>query len=172
MDGMNIITKVRGASDIPIIVLSARNQEEIKVNALDYGADDYLTKPFSVEELSARIRVAFRYINKLSNIKIQKKYSVGDLELNTETKTLLLQKEEIHVTPMEYKILVLFFQNQGKLLTSEFITNEIYQIKSPKNTQALRSLIAGLRRKIEKNSGKTKYIIRDTAGGYRLSDKL
>lgn len=170
-DGLEIIAKIRKESEIPIIVVSARDQEQGKAESLDLGADDYLTKPFSAPELSARIRVAFRHLSKYENVQHQSYYRVGDLEMDEERHLVLLEKREIHVTPLEHKILLLFFKNIGKVLTTQFIMKEIYGIGSGTDTQALRALIAELRRKVEKNPGKPKYIITEIGVGYCLADE-
>lgn len=171
MDGMDIIPEVRMRSEIPIIVLSARDQEKGKVDALDLGADDYLTKPFSVEELSARIRAAFRYLARIQNVKKKKRYQVGNVEMDEERHMVLVDKQEIHVTPLEFNVLLLLFQNAGKVLTTQYIMKEIYGNKCGTDTQALRTLIAGLRRKVEKNPGKPRYIVTENGVGYQLVDK-
>lgn len=171
MDGMDIIAKVRKESEIPIIVISARDQEKGKAEALDLGADDYLTKPFSVTELSARIRVAFRHLARLENSQQQKQYQVGELQLDVEKHLVFLENRELHVTPLEYSLLLLFFQNTGKVLTTQFIIKEIYGISYGTDTQALRALVAGLRRKLEKNPGKPRYIITEIGVGYRMVDE-
>lgn len=171
IDGIEIITRIRKVSEIPIIVVSARDQEQEKADALDLGADDYLTKPFSVTELSARIRVAFRHLARLENSDLQKRYTVGNLELDVERHRVFLEGKELHTTPLEYNLLHLFFQNSGKVLTTQSIIKEIYGITYGTDTQALRALVAGLRRKLEKNPGKPRYILTEIGVGYRLSDE-
>lgn len=171
MDGIEIITKIRKESDLPIIVVSARDQEQGKAEALDLGADDYVTKPFFATELSARIRVAFRHSARIESSQRQKYYKIGNLELNVEKHLVFLEQKELHVTPLEYKLLHLFFQNMGKVLTTQFIIKEIYGISYGRDTQALRALVAGLRRKLEKNPGKPRYIITEMGVGYRMADE-
>lgn len=171
MDGMDIITKVRKDSNMPIIVISARDQEQGKAETLDLGADDYVTKPFSVTELSARIRVAFRHLAMHENTRKQSYYSVGGLELDVVRHLVFLDENELHVTPLEYNLLFLFFQNIGKVLTTQFIIRNIYGISYGTDTQALRALVAGLRRKLEKNPGKPRYILTEIGVGYRMSDE-
>lgn len=171
MDGTEIIAKVRKISEMPIIVISAREQEKGKAEVLDLGADDYLTKPFSVTELSARIRVAFRHLAKIESVQYQRLYAVGNLKLDVEKHLVFLEEEELHVTPLEYNLLRLLFQNIGKVLTTQFIIREIYGISYGTDTQALRALVAGLRRKLEKNPGKPRYIVTEIGVGYRMSDE-
>lgn len=170
-DGMEVIKKVREWSDIPIIVVSARDQDQEKANALDSGADDYLTKPFSATELMARIRVAFRHHQKAENGKAQTRASVGDLAMDFEKHLVYLKDEEIHLSPMEYSLLSLFFRNIGKVLTTGYILKEIYGPGYGTDTQALRALMAGLRRKIEPNPAKPRYILTEIGVGYRLVDE-
>lgn len=167
-DGMEVIDKVRGWSEIPIIVVSARDQDKEKAAALDAGADDYLTKPFSATELLARIRVAMRHLQMSERTRIQPELSVGDLVINLETRQVLLAGESLHLTPLEYSLLSLFFKNAGKVLTTQYIIREIYGAGYGTDTQALRALMAGLRRKIEPVPSKPRYILTEIGVGYRL----
>lgn len=171
LDGMEIIKKVREWSEIPIIVVSARDQDKEKVAALDIGADDYLTKPFSANELMARVRVAIRHLQKITQNKGQTIQSVGELKLDFEKRIVFLEDKELHVTPLEYNLLTLFFRNRGKVLTTHYIITEIYGVGYGTDTQALRALMAGLRRKIEKNTTKPRYIMTEIGVGYRLVDQ-
>lgn len=170
-DGMEVITKVRSWSELPIIVVSARDQDKEKALALDNGADDYLTKPFSATELMARIRVALRHLYKAGSHTEQKEAHVGDLSIDFEKRLVRLNGSEIHVTPLEYNLLALFFKNIGKVLTTQYILKEIYGIGYGTDTQALRALMAGLRRKIEKSPAKPRYILTEIGVGYRLTDE-
>lgn len=171
LDGMEIIRKVREWSQMPIIVVSARDQDKEKAAALDLGADDYLTKPFSATELLARIRVAVRHLYRQGNATEQTVRSVGDLKIDFEKHLVYLEGAEIHVTPMEYSLLSLLFRNIGKVLTTQNILKEIYGRNYGTDTQALRALMAGLRRKIEKNPSKPRYIMTEIGVGYRLVDE-
>ena len=170
-DGMEVIKKVRGWSEMPIIVVSARDQDKDKVAALDAGADDYLTKPFSAAELLARIRVMIRHLNKTAKSSIQPVMSVGDLSIDFEKRQVFLNKEALHVTPLEYSLLSLLFKNIGKVLTTQYILKEIYGIGYGTDTQALRALMAGLRRKIEPVPARPRYILTEIGIGYRLVDE-
>lgn len=170
-DGMELIKRVREWSEIPIIVVSARDQDKEKAAVLDIGADDYLTKPFSVTELLARIRVAVRHTNRSSASSAQAHRQVGNLEINFEKRLTYLFGEEIHLTPLEYGLLSLLFKNMGKVLTTKYILKEIYGISYGSDTQALRALMAGLRRKIEENPSKPRYIMTEIGVGYRLVDE-
>jgi two-component system KDP operon response regulator KdpE len=170
-DGMEVIKKLRQWSNIPIIVVSARDQDKEKADALDNGADDYLTKPFSKTELLARIRVAVRHLAQFARTNEEPVLSVGDLSIDLEKHIVLLEGKPIHVTNMEYNLLSLLFKNIGKVLTSQYIIKEIYGIAYGSDTQALRTLIASVRRKIEKTPAKPRYIKTEIGVGYRLSDQ-
>lgn len=169
-DGMEVIKKVREWSEMPIIVVSARDQDKEKASALDNGADDYLTKPFSSMELMARIRVALRHLYKASGIRSQTNLAVGGLRIDFDKRLVYLEDNELHTTPLEYSLLSLFFRNIGKVLTTKYIIKEIYGAGYGSDTQALRKLMAGLRRKVEKNPAKPRYILTEIGVGYRLSD--
>ncbi|MET0016900.1 response regulator [Oscillibacter sp.] len=170
-DGMEVIKKVREWSEMPIIVVSARDQDKEKAAALDSGADDYLTKPFSATELLARIRVAIRHLHRAGGIKQQTSLAVGGLRIDFDKHLVYLDDAELHTTPMEYNLLVLFFRNIGKVLTTKYIVKEIYGAGYGTDTQALRTLMASLRRKIEKNPAKPRYILTEIGVGYRLADE-
>jgi two-component system KDP operon response regulator KdpE len=170
-DGMEVIKKVREWSEIPIIVVSARDQDKEKAAALDIGADDYLTKPFSATELMARIRVSLRHLYKQGNRSMQTVFSVGDLQMDFDKHIAYLNNTEVHLTPMEYNLLSLLFKNMGKVLTAGNIIREIWGVGYGTDTQALRALMAGLRRKIEENPAKPRYIITEIGVGYRLADE-
>ncbi len=170
-DGMEVIKKVREWSEMPIIVVSARDQDKEKAAALDSGADDYLTKPFSATELMARIRVALRHLHKAGGIRQQTSLAVGGLRIDFDKHLVYLDDAELHTTPMEYNLLALFFRNIGKVLTTKYMIKEIYGVGYGTDTQALRTLMASLRRKIEKNPAKPRYILTEIGVGYRLSDE-
>ena len=170
-DGTEVIKNVREWSDIPIIVISARDQDVEKAMVLDLGADDYLTKPFSATELMARVRVALRHLNTQSSKTQQAVLSAGGLQIDFGKRVAKLDDKEIHLTPMEYNLLSLFFRNLGKVLTTGFIIKEIWGAGYGTDTQALRALMAGLRRKIEINPANPRYIKTEIGVGYRLLDQ-
>lgn len=170
-DGMEVIKKVREFSDIPIIVVSARDQDKEKVKALDYGADDYLVKPFSASELLARIRVAFRHLEKIGKEEVMQNGKVGELMIDFSKHLVYLKGEELHVTPMEYRLLSVFFKNIGKVLTTSYIIQEVYGKNYGNDTQALRALMVALRRKIEDSPARPRYIMTEIGVGYRLVDE-
>lgn len=169
MDGNDIIKMVREWSQLPIIVVSARSDERDKIDALDYGADDYLTKPFSVEELLARIRVAVRrlqYIheNQESSSSV---FTNGKLSIDYNAGLVMIDKEEIHLTPIEYKLLCVMAQNIGRVLTHNFILKEVWNNTLPNDTQSLRVYMASLRTKVEPLIGE-KVIQTHVGIGYRM----
>lgn len=171
-DGMEVIKKVRSWSEVPILVVSARDQDKEKALALDTGADDYLTKPFSATELMARIRVALRHLYKNgAAAATQAEARVGELTIDFEKRLVRLAGAELHVTPLEYTLLALFFKNIGKVLTTQYIIKEVYGVGYGTDTQALRALMAGLRRKIEPTPAKPRYILTEIGVGYRLADE-
>ncbi|MDF2631803.1 MAG: two component transcriptional regulator, winged helix family [Caproiciproducens sp.] len=172
IDGMEVIQKVLEWSEIPIIVVSARDQDKEKAAALDLGAVDYLTKPFSAIELLARIRVVLRYWHRQNDgNKAQNIFQVGGLQIYLDKRLVYVDGNETHVTPMEYNLLTFFFRNMGKVLTTKQILKEIWGVGYGNDTQALRALMAGLRRKIEKNPAKPRYILTEIGVGYRLVDE-
>ncbi|MCL2166046.1 MAG: response regulator transcription factor [Clostridiales bacterium] len=170
-DGMEVVRKLRTWSDIPVIVISARDQDKEKAAALDGGADDYLTKPFSATELMARIRVSLRHYYRQGNHEPQAVFMAGDLQMDLSKRLVRLEGHDVHLTPMEYDLLAFFFKNMGKVLTTGSIIRKIWGVGYGTDTQALRTLMAGLRRKIEKNPAKPRYIMTEIGIGYRLADE-
>ena len=173
IDGIEVIAAVRSVTKAAIIVVSARGHEREKVEALDSGADDYLTKPFSVAELLARIRVAFRHSNPGSPLELQSSavFMIGDLEIDFEKRRVFLADDEIHLTPIEYKLMVLMAKYAGRVLTHKFILNEIWGAYSGNDMQSLRVFMANIRRKIEKDPAQPRYILTEVGVGYRLADE-
>lgn len=168
-DGIEVIRKVREWSDLPIIVVSARDQDQEKVLVLDAGADDYVTKPFSANELLARIRVAIRHLYRSGEMK-SNFFEVDNLRIEFDTRTVTLDSKMVHLTPNEYSLLTLLAKNAGKVMTTDTILKEIWGVNYGSDTQALRALMAGLRRKIEQTPGMPHYIITEIGVGYRLRD--
>ncbi|WP_348625207.1 response regulator transcription factor [Paenibacillus peoriae] len=169
MDGVDIIKKLRAWSNMPIIVVSARSEDRDKIDALDAGADDYLTKPFSVEELLARLRVSLRRIRNDSDklLKDASSFINGNLKIDYAAGCVWIGEEEIHLTPSEYKLLCLLAKHVGKVLTHNFILHEIWGSHSY-DIPALRVFMATLRKKIEKTSSQTKFIQTHIGVGYRM----
>ena len=167
-DGIELIKKIREFSDLPIIIISARNEELEKVQALDLGADDYLVKPFSMNELLARIRVVIR--NKINtspfdNVEV---YEKGDLKVDVKNRVVLLKEEVIYFTAMEFDILTLLVKNPGKVLTYNFILKNVWHSHYESDIKSLRVFIANIRRKLKENPIDPKYIITETKIGYRF----
>ncbi|MEG0313943.1 MAG: response regulator transcription factor [Erysipelotrichaceae bacterium] len=169
MDGIDIIKKIRTWSNTPIIVVSARSEDNDKITALDCGADDYITKPFSVNELLARIRVAIRKMSydssRLANETI---FINGGLKIDYASNCVYIDDKEIHLTPIEYKLLCLLAKNVGKVLTHNYILKEVWDTTLESDTQSLRVFMAALRKKIEKDPSNSKYIQTHISIGYRL----
>jgi len=169
LDGVEIIKKTRAWSQMPIIVVSSRSDDTDKIEALDAGADDYLTKPFSVDELLARIRVALRRVQFMQehNGSNESIFENGDLKIDFAAGCVYIGEEEIHLSPIEYKLLVLLAHNVGKVLTHNLILKEVWQNTLPTDTPSLRVYMATLRKKVETPLGQK--IIQTHVGiGYRM----
>lgn len=173
IDGIDVIAMVRPHTKAAIIVVSARGHEREKVEALDSGADDYLTKPFSMVELLARIRVALRQSKHRSQPENQSPavFLIGDLRIDYEKRRVFLADDEIHLTPMEYRLMALMAKYAGRVLTHKFILDEIWGAFSGNDTQSLRVFMANIRRKIENDPAQPKYILTEVGVGYRLGDE-
>ncbi|MBQ7322925.1 MAG: response regulator transcription factor [Clostridia bacterium] len=168
MDGVEVIERIRTWSDMPIIVISARSEDKDKIDALDAGADDYLTKPFSVEELLARLRVTQRRLAANRNENISSIFINGALKIDYAAGCAYLGQEELHLTPIEYKILCLLAANVGKVLTHTFITQKIWGAAWENNVASLRVFMATLRKKIEAAPDSPQYIQTHIGVGYRM----
>jgi two-component system KDP operon response regulator KdpE len=164
-DGFSVIKEIRTWSKVPVIILSVRNTEEDIVNALDLGADDFLTKPFNTSELLARIRANIRRSQEIDE---ENSFLNGDLKLDLIARTLTKNSTEIKLTNTEYLLLVLFLKNVGKVLTHTFILKEIWGPGSTENSQYLRVFIGQLRKKIEDDSSDPRYILTESGVGYRM----
>lgn len=170
MDGVEIIKKIRAWSHMPIIVVSARSEDQDKVEALDAGADDYLTKPFSVDELLARLRVALRRI-RFDRDRIGEaaaSYQNGGLRIDYVAGCVYRDGREIHLTPIEYKLLCLLAKNTGKVLTHHYILKQVWENALPADTPSLRVFMATLRKKIERVPSNPQYIQTHIGIGYRM----
>ncbi len=170
MDGVEVIRKVRTWSNVPIIVISARSEDTDKIDALDAGADDYLTKPFSVEELLARIRVTQRRLALMQteNNSDNAVFTNGELRIDYAAGCAYLKDEELHLTPIEYKLLCLLAQNIGKVLTHTFITQKIWGSSWENDIASLRVFMATLRKKLESTPDSPQYIQTHIGVGYRM----
>jgi len=170
-EGVEIIRKIREWSNMPIIVISARSEDEDKIEALDAGADDYITKPFSVEELLARLRVMQRRIALLKTDEETGEKSVytnGNLKIDYVAGCAYIGDEELKLTPIEYKLLCLLAQNTGKVLTHKYITQKIWGSAWDSNVASLRVFMATLRKKLENDSDPVTYIQTHIGIGYRM----
>lgn len=170
MEGVEVIRKVRTWSNMPIIVISARSEDTDKIEALDAGADDYITKPFSVEELLARIRVTQRRLAIIQAGETQETsvFINGELKIDYTAGCTYLKNKELHLTPIEYKLLCLLSRNVGKVLTHTYITQQIWGSCSENDIASLRVFMATLRKKLQPDKSETQYIQTHIGIGYRM----
>ena len=171
MDGMEVLRSVRKWSNLPVVVVSARQHEQDKVDALDSGADDYLVKPFGTSELLARIRAAIRHTRTTlpdGQIAQSGKFISGDLTIDYDKHQVLIAGENAHLTQNEFRIVALLGKCAGKVLTYDFIMKELWGPQSKGNNQILRVNMANIRRKIEKNPAEPQYIFTEVGVGYRM----
>lgn len=173
MDGVEIIDQVRQWSQLPIIILSARDQEADKIDALDRGADDYLTKPFGVGELLARLRVAFRHRARSAAGKdcAEALFESGDLRVDLEKRQVTAAGREVHLTPIEYRLLMTLIAHAGKVLTHRALLREVWGPGHADEVHQLRVHMANLRRKIETEAAQPRYILTEQGVGYRLAQE-
>ncbi len=170
MEGVEVIRKVRTWSNMPIIVISARSEDTDKIEALDAGADDYITKPFSVEELLARIRVTQRRLAIIQAGETQETsvFINGELKIDYTAGCTYLKNKELHLTPIEYKLVCLLSRNVGKVLTHTYITQQIWGSCSENDIASLRVFMATLRKKLQPDKSETQYIQTHIGIGYRM----
>ncbi|MCE9554344.1 MAG: response regulator [Planctomycetes bacterium] len=168
MDGHEVLRQLREWLTAPVVVLSARDQEQEKVQALDNGADDYLTKPFSTAELLARIRVALRHASHVSG-PADAVFTTGDLRMDLPGRRVFVADQEIHLTPIEYKLLATLVLHAGKVLTHRFLLQEVWGPHQVRETHYLRVFMAGLRRKIEADPAQPRYLMTEQGVGYRFT---
>ena len=171
IDGLDVIRRIRVWNFTPIIVISARSQETSKVEALDLGADDYLTKPFGTSELMARIRTALRHSQLTASRTTQPTYHVGDLYIDFERRLVRVKDQEVHLTQIEYKLVSLLAQNPGRVLTYDYIIEKIWGPLGNTNNQILRVNMAHIRRKIEENPAEPQYIFTEIGVGYKMREE-
>lgn len=173
MDGQGIIENVRGWSNVPIIVVSARTRERDKVKALESGADDYITKPFGTSELLARIRTALRHVQLREGEQAQRQTGVfhtGDLEVVYDKRRVYVNGEDAHLTQNEYKIVALLSKYSGRVLTYDSIIKHIWGPNAKQGNQILRVNMANIRRKIEPSTAEPRYIMTEMGVGYRMAE--
>ena len=166
IEGIEVLKQIRQNSSIPIIVVSARSSETEKVMALDYGSDDYVTKPFNAAELLARIRAALRHC--LKEKVSEPIFELDYLKVDFERRHVWVKDQEIHLTPIEYKMSVLLITNRGKVLTHHFIQENVWGYETTDDYQSLRVFMANIRRKIEIDSSSPHFIITEVGVGYRF----
>ncbi len=172
-DGIEILENLRTWSSLPVVVVSARSHESDKVQALDLGADDYLTKPFGTEEFLARIRTALRHTRTaLGDTEMARTglYKVGDLVIDYNKHHVLVAGEDVHLTHSEFRIMALLGKYAGKVLTYDFIIKELWGPRAGDNNQILRVNMANIRRKIEKTPAQPEYVFTEPGVGYRLAE--
>ncbi|HLA24325.1 MAG TPA: response regulator transcription factor [bacterium] len=165
IDGLELARRIRAQSGVPIIVLSVRGEEAQKVQALDQGCDDYITKPFSTDELLARIRVALRHAAGQSTAPV---VEVDDLRMDFEGRRLTHSGREIHLTPTEYDVLKFLVQHAGKLVTHRMLLQEVWGPDHIEETQYLHVFMSQLRRKLEPQPARPRYILTEPGVGYRF----
>jgi two-component system KDP operon response regulator KdpE len=168
IDGLEVTQRVREWSELPIIVLSARGQENDKIAALDAGADDYLTKPFGVGELLARMRVALRHAERTVQGQSDPVFAVGDLRVDLARRQVVVGGTEVHLTPIEYKMLATLIQHAGKVVTHNQLLNAVWGAAYATETPYLRVYMGQLRHKLEADPARPHYLITEPGVGYRL----
>jgi two-component system KDP operon response regulator KdpE len=171
MEGLEVIQQLRAWSGVPIIVLSARGQERDKVANLDAGADDYLTKPFGIGELLARMRVARRKQAPAAEGKPEGTYELGDIRVDFERRLVFRGHEEVHLTPIEYKLLSVLIKHRGKVVTHRQLLKEVWGPTYVEQNPYLRIFVLNLRRKLEADPARPQYLLTEPGVGYRLRDE-
>lgn len=167
-DGMEVTKSLREWSQVPIIVISARGQEDDKIKALDAGADDYLTKPFGIGELMARIRVALRNKERGAPSRSDPVLTVGELVIDLDKRTVQAYGSEVHLTPHEYKLFAILMKNAGKVLTHRQLLEDVWGHSYSSQTHYLRVYMTRLRHKLEKDPARPRYLVTEPGVGYRL----
>ena len=173
MDGIDILKDLRSWSSLPVVVVSARSHERDKVEALDMGADDYLTKPFGTDELLARVRTAIRHTRTVSGndeVARQGTYTVGDMVIDYNKHQVLIRGENAKLTLSEFRIVALLGKFAGKVLTYDYIIRELWGPRAGNDNQILRVNMANIRLKIEKNPAEPQYIFTEVGVGYRMAE--
>ncbi len=172
MDGMTLLENVREWSQVPVIILSARGQEAAKVAALDSGADDYVTKPFGIPELLARIAVSLRHASALREAGSEEtaRFQTGDISVDLARRTVTVKGHVVHLTPIEYRLLAVFVRHAGKVLTHGFLLREVWGLSSSAQSHYLRIYVASLRKKLEDDPADPRYLVTEQGVGYRLNE--
>ena len=167
-DGLQLCRNLRAISQVPIIVLSVRGEEKTKVQALDAGADDYVTKPFGMDELLARIRAALRRATAAKSEETAPVLEVGDFRVDLENRSVAVKGSEVHLTPKEYDLMVYLVSHPGKVLTHRTLLTSIWGGESAEQTEYLRVFVGQLRKKIEPDTASPRYILTEPWIGYRF----
>jgi len=167
LDGLAVIRRLREWTSVPVIVISARDEEQDKIEALDNGADDYLTKPFGTGELLARIRVALRHAERVSG-ESEAAITVGELRLDLARRQVFVRGEEVHLTPIEYKLFATLMKHAGKVLTHRQLLKEVWGPSHTDQMQYLRVYMVQLRHKLEEDPARPRYLVTEPGVGYRL----
>jgi two-component system KDP operon response regulator KdpE len=170
-DGLEVIRRLREWSAVPIIVISARGREQDKIAALDLGADDYLTKPFSVGELLARVRVALRHVRRAADGTDQPVFQVGDLRVDLARREITVRGASVHLTPTEYKLLATLVRFAGRVVTHRQLLKEVWGLAATTQAHYLRVYMGQLRHKIEADPARPSYLTTEPGVGYRLRDE-
>ena len=171
MDGLDVIRRLRQWTGVPIVVLSARGQEHDKIAALDAGADDYVSKPFGVGELLARIRVSLRHAERTVREVGEPTFGVGDLQVNLSQRRVVVAGNEVHLTPIEYRLLATLVKHAGKVLTHGQLLREVWGPPYAERAHYLHVYMAQLRRKVERDPARPRYLLTEPGVGYRLADE-
>jgi len=169
MDGLEVIRQLREWSAVPIIVLSARGQERDKISALDAGADDYVSKPFGVGELLARMRAALRHATGSPSDPGESTFSVGELQVDLVRRQVTVAGTIVHLTPIEYRLLTTLIRHAGKMLTHQYLLKEVWGPNQTEQAHYLRVYVAQLRRKLETDPAQPRYLLTEPGVGYRLA---
>ena len=167
-DGIDLTRQIRGWSQTPIIVISARGKEQDKIAALDAGADDYLTKPFDVGELMARLRVALRHASQPPDAAPEPVFTMGDVRVDLVRRQVFVGEQEVHLTPTEYKLLALLIRHAGKVLTHRQLLKEVWGPNAVEHAHYVRVYMTQLRRKLERDATRPVYLQTEPGVGYRL----
>jgi len=167
LDGQEVLKRLREWYTSPIIIVSARDQEQQKIAALDHGADDYVTKPFGIGELLARIRTALRHAHRVGPEATV--YNIGDLRVDLASRLVYRQDREVHLTPLEYKLLMTMLKHAGKVLTHQFLLREVWGPHDAHENHYVRVFVASLRRKLEDLPARPRYILTEQGVGYRFA---
>jgi two-component system KDP operon response regulator KdpE len=168
VDGVEVVQRLREWTDVPILIVSARDQEREKIRALDAGADDYLTKPFGAGELLARMRVALRHASQRKNGTPDPLFKVDDLEVDLAKRLVSVGGRAVHLTPTEYKLLTVLIRSGGNVVTHRQLLKEVWGVSFAEHTHYLRVFMAQLRHKLEADAGRPRYLLTEPGVGYRI----